>query len=645
VVRDGASGPADPRFVDRILDWPATWLAARVALCGAYLIGGVVKLSDWQAAVAEQAGFGIHPASVSAAATIAVELVGPVLILSGRLVWLGAGMLGVFTAFAAIVANPFWSMPAGRDRFMAANGFLEHVGLVGASFWLRSWPSSRSAMRSVALIAALLATPAAAQAETQASAPQAVAEKPPVAASAASAAEPGAAAQTGLDAWQAPTLTITRYDEHWTQLSDPELREEHWTAPFKYIPIGSEGWLTTGTELRARSESYHENTWGFAAAPNDTYLWLRAMPYADLHVGRGVVGVRAFAQPIIAYAIGVSPSPGPTDQTRLDMLQGFADVRIGADTGSTDGYGATLRAGRQMISLGTERLVGTRYGPNVPLAFDGVRGMISFKGGVVTLLSVRPVLPGPHTFDDTGSDMKHLWGAYAVLPHPGVSNVDLYFLGYRNTEARFGGVTGREVRRTFGVRLYGKRAGWHWDLEAIGQRGHFVGQRIRAWAVGTDVGKTFADLPLAPDFDVRFNVVSGDRHAGNGKLGTFDALFPKGKYFGELSPIGPVNIVSVNPRVTVAVAPGWSAGLAAMGYWRYSNSDGIYGVPGNLLRAANGSSARFIGKQQEGIVGWQATPELTLSASLSFFEAGRFIRDTGPSRTIRMIGTEANFRF
>jgi uncharacterized membrane protein YphA (DoxX/SURF4 family) len=130
-VSKAGSAQADPRLVDLILDWPATWLLARLALCGAYMIGGIVKLADWPAAVAEQAHFGVHPAALSAAATIAVELGGPLLILSGRLVWLGAGALGVFTAFAAIVANPFWAMPPGAERFMAMNAFLEHVGLVG----------------------------------------------------------------------------------------------------------------------------------------------------------------------------------------------------------------------------------------------------------------------------------------------------------------------------------------------------------------------------------------------------------------------------------------------------------------------------------------------------------------------------------
>lgn len=120
-----------PRFVGAILDWSWTGFLARLALVGAYLLGGIVKASDWTAAVAEQAHFGMSPPALWAALTVAIEIVGPLLILSGRLVWLGAGMLGVFTLFAAITANAFWAMPAGQERFMATNAFFEHLGLIG----------------------------------------------------------------------------------------------------------------------------------------------------------------------------------------------------------------------------------------------------------------------------------------------------------------------------------------------------------------------------------------------------------------------------------------------------------------------------------------------------------------------------------
>ena len=121
----------DPRFVDAILDWKPTWFIARLLLVGAYLLGGIVKLIDWQAAVAEQAHFGMNPPALWAALTIAIELIGPILLLTGRIVWLGAGMLGIFTLLAAFTANAFWTMPPGQDRFMATNAFFEHLGLIG----------------------------------------------------------------------------------------------------------------------------------------------------------------------------------------------------------------------------------------------------------------------------------------------------------------------------------------------------------------------------------------------------------------------------------------------------------------------------------------------------------------------------------
>ena len=120
----------NPRFFAVLLEWPGTAFLARLALTSPYLLGGIMKLTDWQGAVAEQAHFGMQPAALFAAATIAVELVGPVLILADRLAWLGAGMLGVFTLLAAMVANAFWGMD-GQDRFMATNAFFEHLGLIG----------------------------------------------------------------------------------------------------------------------------------------------------------------------------------------------------------------------------------------------------------------------------------------------------------------------------------------------------------------------------------------------------------------------------------------------------------------------------------------------------------------------------------
>lgn len=430
--------------------------------------------------------------------------------------------------------------------------------------------------------------------------------------------------------WRAPSPSLIRYDEDWSGLADPAARTGRWTEDFKYIALPG-AYLTTGLEVRLRNEAFRDNLWGDGPAPNDGYLWIRALPYADLHVGR----VRAFIQPIVAYAVGVAPSASPIDETRADLLQGFGEVSLPIGAASL-----TLRAGRQMMPLGSERLVGARYGPNVPLAFDGVRADLQSGAAKLSVFSTKPVKPGLGDVDDRSSTTKALWGAYATLP-----NLDLYYLGFRHRGATFGGRTGDEHRDSFGVRSFGHAADWRWNVEGVLQTGHFDGQKIRAWTVGSEVGRKFPDARLSPDATVRFNIVSGDRDPLDGKLGTFNALFPKGKYFGELSPIGPYNIVSLNPGVALDLGHDVTLGLSAMAYWRYATADGVYDVPGGLIRAPGGSRARFIGKQAEALVDWQATPALDLSASLSAFAPGAFIRQTGLAKTICMLGLEANFRF
>jgi uncharacterized membrane protein YphA (DoxX/SURF4 family) len=117
------------------------WLAL-LALCAAYLQGGIDKLVDFDAAVAEMRHFGLSPAAPLAAATITLELGCSLLVLTGRFRWLGALALAAFTLFATFVANRFWELPM-PGRVMAANGFFEHIGLVGG-FVLVAWHDVRS---------------------------------------------------------------------------------------------------------------------------------------------------------------------------------------------------------------------------------------------------------------------------------------------------------------------------------------------------------------------------------------------------------------------------------------------------------------------------------------------------------------------
>jgi uncharacterized membrane protein YphA (DoxX/SURF4 family) len=129
---DRLAGSIEPLVATR-----PVYVIALLGLCAAYIQGGLTKLLDFSAAVTETQGLGLPLAATATAATIVTELVGSALILTGIYRWLGALWLAGFTLFATFVANRFWEMQPPQ-RFIVANSFFEHIGLVGG-FLLVAW--------------------------------------------------------------------------------------------------------------------------------------------------------------------------------------------------------------------------------------------------------------------------------------------------------------------------------------------------------------------------------------------------------------------------------------------------------------------------------------------------------------------------
>lgn len=125
-------------FARPVFGSSAVRFLALLGLCAAYIQGGLNKLTDFPGAIAEMNHFGLSPAPVFAVVVIVLELVASAMVLTGFLRWLGALALGGFTLLATFLALRFWELPVGQARFMAANAFFEHLGLVGG-FLLVVW--------------------------------------------------------------------------------------------------------------------------------------------------------------------------------------------------------------------------------------------------------------------------------------------------------------------------------------------------------------------------------------------------------------------------------------------------------------------------------------------------------------------------
>ena len=64
-----------------------------------------------------------------------------------------------------------------------------------------------------------------------------------------------------------------------------------------------------------------------------------------------------------------------------------------------------------------------------------------------------------------------------------------------------------------------------------------------------------------------------------------------------------------------------------------------------MIRGDLGSKARFIGTQAEVVLEYEYSRTLGFLVSYSQFRAGRYIKETGPSKTVHFVGTEMEFRF
>lgn len=117
-------------FFDALLSRPWAALLARILVTFPFWFSGIVKLLDFNGAMAEMRHFGLEPAAVFGVLVIAVQLLGSLLIVTRRAVWLGSGALIVFTLLTIPVAHAFWK-ETGDMAFLDAMFVVEHIGMVG----------------------------------------------------------------------------------------------------------------------------------------------------------------------------------------------------------------------------------------------------------------------------------------------------------------------------------------------------------------------------------------------------------------------------------------------------------------------------------------------------------------------------------
>jgi len=407
----------------------------------------------------------------------------------------------------------------------------------------------------------------------------------------------------------------------------------------KFVPLSGGGTtsLSLGGEGRVTYERFGNPNFGLTPPDPNGYLLQRYLLHTDVHAGSRVRIWTEFNSGLENGRVG---GPRPViDEDKLDLHQVFVGVT---------GASAVLRVGRQEIALGSGRMYALREGPNVPLSFDGVRVIAHAGSWQVDGWAARPVDTTPGVFDDGSHQGFDVWGLYGrrviTLLRQGVG-LDVYYLGLARHAAQFEQGTAKEMRHTFGARVWHQGV-WAYDAEAMLQAGRFGSGDIRAWRFVIEGSHLLADAVWSPRLGLVLDVASGDQNPADPNLETFNALFQSGTYSGRAQLLGPSNSIRFEPTVTFAparqvrVSAGWGF------YWRQSVYDALYSISGHVIVPSNGVTDRYEGSRPTVQFDWQLARHLSAHVNCIYAFNGRFEeRSVGATPTMSYVSPWVTYRF
>ncbi|RFZ90695.1 hypothetical protein D0C36_17180 [Mucilaginibacter conchicola] len=430
-----------------------------------------------------------------------------------------------------------------------------------------------------------------------------------------------------------------RYDENYSYLGRDTAAD--WYSRLKFNPLSKDKtvYLSFGGEVRYQYFHFTNQDWGEAPVDKDGFILSRFLGHVDLHVGKHF---RTFVQLQSSLADGEAETPSPVDQNPLELHQAFMDYAF-----YTKPEGSlTFRLGRQELSYGSQRLVAVREAPNNRQSFDGAKLMYGRKQLKLDLFYSYYVPAKPNIFDDAVNKGTKFWGAYAVINKvPLLQNIDVYYLGINKRTAVFDDGKGVETRHSIGARVWANAPALQYDIEGLYQFGDFAGGDISAWTLSANISYGFEQTKLKPRIGFKTEAISGDRSKGDGRLNTFNPLFPKGAYFGLAALIGPYNLLDMHPYLELSISKRLLLSADYDLFWRMNKNDGLYAVNGRLLYSSKDGAAKKIGGQLGGELNYSPSKYLSLRQEVTWFVAGDYLKQAGPGKNILMTGTTVTLKF
>jgi len=428
----------------------------------------------------------------------------------------------------------------------------------------------------------------------------------------------------------APEYQNVRYLERWN--SPSESASAAWHQRIKYLPLNGAGsvYLSLGGQLRLRSESWW--SFGFREGIDDTFGLSRLRLHGDLYLGPHV---RFFLEGKSSLAADRDLPGGlrTLDVDTIDLQNGFLELR---DSDESMG----IKVGRQELQYGKQRLVSPLDWANTRRTFDVARASVRPAGWNIDGFWGRVVQVRKYEFNTSMPGEGDFYGFYATKNFaPKSLQLDLYWLGLNRRSAVFGSLTAKEERQTFGARLGGN---WlpsgDFDLESAFQTGDYGNRRILAAMFTAQAGYTWNRAAWSPRTYINFDYASGDGDPADGRLGTFNQLFPLGHaYLGFIDFVGRQNIEDLSLGVTGAPARRLRFSADWHNFWRAERNDALYNAGGSVVRRAGEGLSRSVGRELDLTTRYSFNRHLTTELGYCHFFPGPFLTVLGPDQPIDFV--------
>lgn len=396
-------------------------------------------------------------------------------------------------------------------------------------------------------------------------------------------------------------------------------------------------WLRFGGEYRVRWEGFDNG--GFREGDSDGYLLHRVRLNMQL---RPTEWLTLFAQGQDARVWGADRIGHlPPYQDTFDLRQAYLEL-------GSDRQAVSLRTGRQEITFGEERLVGASNWANAARTFDAVRLNVAAPGIRLSAFASSVVVTREGNFDQH-TQGNNLHGAFATLDRlvPKTKLEPFVFWRVAPRVRAEGGAFGKLDTWTSGVRLSGNVSPrLAYVTEMVLQRGTSATDAVAAWAGHWRIEYALAKS-RSQKIRVEYNCATGDRDPRDGRLNTFDVLYPTphDKY-GLADQVGWKNIRHVAAIYELKPEQRWTVQAKFHSWWLANAHDGLYSAPGALVvRDASGLSGRHVGEEVDLQVLWTPGKRVSAGAGVGHLFTGAFLEHATPGAEYTFSYVMVNYTF